>query len=195
MKKIAFVSMFLLAMSFAAGAQAYTITNYTSYSAFLAAISPTSPLVENFQDAILEPGFSINEIGGSGVIHDGVYENVVYVGEPRYQVFNYAPGMFAFGGWFDLQPGGPGSGINMYINDDNTFVISIPSTAEGQFYGFVADGTFTGVRLEDALGVGGFQETYYAIDVAMAPVPIPGAAWLLGSGLLGLVAIRRRFKK
>jgi hypothetical protein len=27
------------------------------------------------------------------------------------------------------------------------------------------------------------------------PVPIPAAAWLLGSGLLGLVAIRRRMKK
>ena len=26
-------------------------------------------------------------------------------------------------------------------------------------------------------------------------VPIPAAAWLLGSGLLGLVAIRRRMKK
>ena len=26
-------------------------------------------------------------------------------------------------------------------------------------------------------------------------VPIPGAAWLLGSGLVGLVGIRRRFKK
>lgn len=28
-----------------------------------------------------------------------------------------------------------------------------------------------------------------------APVPIPAAAGLLGSGLIGLVAIRRRFKK
>jgi len=27
------------------------------------------------------------------------------------------------------------------------------------------------------------------------PVPIPGAVWLLGSGLVGLVGIRRRFKK
>ena len=27
------------------------------------------------------------------------------------------------------------------------------------------------------------------------PVPIPAAVWLLGSGLLGLVGIRRRFKK
>jgi hypothetical protein len=32
-------------------------------------------------------------------------------------------------------------------------------------------------------------------DVNGTPVPIPGAVWLLGSGLLGLVAIRRRFKK
>jgi|MudIll2142460700_1097286.scaffolds.fasta_scaffold498592_1 hypothetical protein len=31
--------------------------------------------------------------------------------------------------------------------------------------------------------------------VNLAPIPIPAAAWLLGSGLLGLVAIRRRVKK
>ena len=32
-------------------------------------------------------------------------------------------------------------------------------------------------------------------NLRVDPVPIPAAAWLLGSGLLGLVAIRRRFKK
>ena len=191
MKKIAFVSMFLLVMSFAAGAQAYTFTTYSSYSNWLAAIFPISPVVENFQDAVLEPGFSITEIGGAGSIHDGVYENVADI-TTRYQVYNYAPGMFAFGGWFDLQPEGPGSGLNMYINDDNTLVTSIPNTAEGEFYGFKADGTFMGVRLEGIPGDG--QETYYAVDVALAPVPIPGAVWLLGSGLLGLVAVRRRMK-
>jgi hypothetical protein len=31
--------------------------------------------------------------------------------------------------------------------------------------------------------------------VTTAPVPIPGAVWLLGSGLLGLVTFRRRFRK
>lgn len=30
------------------------------------------------------------------------------------------------------------------------------------------------------------------LDVGTNPVPVPGAVWLLGSGLLGLVAIRRR---
>ncbi|NPV04894.1 MAG: VPLPA-CTERM sorting domain-containing protein [Syntrophaceae bacterium] len=37
---------------------------------------------------------------------------------------------------------------------------------------------------------GAFSESTFA-----APVPIPPAAWLLGSGLIGLVAIRRRIKK
>ena len=32
-------------------------------------------------------------------------------------------------------------------------------------------------------------------DVSMNAVPIPGAVWLLGSGLVGLVAIRRRMRK
>lgn len=31
--------------------------------------------------------------------------------------------------------------------------------------------------------------------VSGSAVPIPAAAWLLGSGLIGLVALRRRFKK
>ncbi len=39
----------------------------------------------------------------------------------------------------------------------------------------------------DALN-GAFSDSTFA-----APVPIPAAAWLLGSGLIGLVAIRRRF--
>jgi hypothetical protein len=32
-------------------------------------------------------------------------------------------------------------------------------------------------------------------NINASPVPIPAAAWLLGSGLIGLVGLRRRFKK
>lgn len=34
-----------------------------------------------------------------------------------------------------------------------------------------------------------------SLKVTSTPVPIPCAAWLLGSGLIGLVGLRRRFKK
>jgi len=33
------------------------------------------------------------------------------------------------------------------------------------------------------------------LRIEYTAVPIPAAAWLLGSGLIGLVAIRRKFKK
>ena len=31
--------------------------------------------------------------------------------------------------------------------------------------------------------------------VTSAPVPLPGALWLLSSGLIGIVGVKRRFKK
>lgn len=40
---------------------------------------------------------------------------------------------------------------------------------------------------------GGTRHPYLYIEYQ--PIPIPAAAWLLGSGLIGLVAVRRRFTK
>jgi len=193
MKKIASIFMFLLVMSFASGAKAYTVTAYTDYVSWLNAINLSQLVVENYQDATFETGFSITETNGAGIVHYGVYENIVDQDVPRFQVFNYAPGMTAFGGFYDLaNPGGAGTGIDMYINDNNQFVLSIPNSATGQFYGFVADGNFTGVKLQDAGGQG-LQETYYVIDNQLASaVPIPPAIFLLGSGLLGLGFVKRR---
>jgi hypothetical protein len=36
---------------------------------------------------------------------------------------------------------------------------------------------------------------YLSVTTAAAPVPIPAAVWLFGSGLVGLIGLRRRLKK
>jgi len=57
-------------------------------------------------------------------------------------------------------------------------------------------GTVTLALVDTATGENG--NDFVLDDITFArvnPVPIPGAVWLLGSGLLGLVAIKRKFRK
>ncbi|HAY22478.1 MAG TPA: hypothetical protein DCY27_10005 [Desulfobacterales bacterium] len=199
MKKVAVLSMFLIVLGFAAMAQAATVTVYTDYTAWQAAIEVSSPppfVTENFEDPTLLPGFSITEVNGAGTINAGVYTNIVdddALGGPRYQIFNYAPGMDAWGGFISLTPGGPGSSIDVYINDFTQFVMNIPNTAIGEFFGFTSDMTFTGVLFKE--GPGSAQETYFSVDMSISPIPIPPTALLMGGGLLGLVGLGWRRRK
>ena len=45
------------------------------------------------------------------------------------------------------------------------------------------------------LATAGANFDYFDMDFKTTPVPIPAAIWLLGSSLVGLAGIRRKFKK
>jgi len=197
-KLLLFLGVLILLLSGTSVGHAYSVTTYTgpgSFVNFLAAISPNSPVIENFEDTTLISGLSITEVGGAGAIHDGVYENIDNSAVPRYQIFNYNS-MTAFGAWLDLVgPGGPGSSIDMYINDGLQFVMNVPNTAAGEFYGFITDLPFTGVRFSEGNDPYGFQETYFAVDLGLVigpAVPIPPTAYLTIAGLIPFIRLRRK---
>jgi hypothetical protein len=49
------------------------------------------------------------------------------------------------------------------------------------------------IRLSDATGGGTADlDAIAALSTTNSPVPIPGAVWLLSSGLVGLIGIRRK---
>jgi hypothetical protein len=69
--------------------------------------------------------------------------------------------------------------------------LSIPNLEPG-FFGFVADEMFSSAQL--ILTSGGSDG--FAIDNAVySPIPIPGTILLLGSGLVFLAGLRRKFRK
>lgn len=50
---------------------------------------------------------------------------------------------------------------------------------------------------DDAVFSAGGDGSSFSVfsDVSVSPTPIPGAIWLLGSGMLGLAGVRRRFSR
>ena len=91
-----------------------------------------------------------------------------------------------------------------------THVANMPVISGSPIYLLVKDGnhdpiwyifnlTVLGWDGEDSIEMSGFWPNGGAIShvslYGPSPVPIPAAVWLLGSGLLGLVGIRRRLRK
>jgi hypothetical protein len=76
------------------------------------------------------------------------------------------------------------------LGESTTYTLSLTTNRmpmDGNFYAM--DGT--GTNAKNTL----IDEFNYYIAVPDTFVPIPSALWLLGSGVLGLVFVRRKFKK
>jgi hypothetical protein len=172
-----------------AGAATVVHTDKTAWEAALG--GPF--LTEDFDDDLLNPGVSFVS-SESGNINPalGIYQDVLASAsqnEPM-TVWSFTPAISAYGGSWTLGGrGGSDNSLLVYL-DGTTFVGSIPNSFNGGFWGFVSDTPFASVKLIG--GSGANQQNYQLDDMVSAPVPVPAAAWLLGSGLALLGWARRR---
>ncbi|WP_256731236.1 PEPxxWA-CTERM sorting domain-containing protein [Sphingomonas sp. dw_22] len=175
----------------AAPAQAQ-ITYYTNYAAFLGALGGTA-VIEDFEDTTLVPGLAYASSAGN--ISGGLFNDQL-IPSSQTTTFVFGGAVNAFGGFFDLSPGGPGLGIQLTNAPGSTLALEVPNTYSGQFWGFISNNSFQALLLT-AGTQGGVAETYTLNNLTFGTgtpgVPEP-AAWGMmigGFGLAGM-ALRRR---
>ena len=83
------------------------------------------------------------------------------------------------------------SGGSITLSGDNSFVLGMTWDGGMTYY---TDSNFTLVSAPDDYRIvfTDGQTTGRTLAIDVAPIPVPAAVWLFGSGLLGLVGVARR---
>ncbi len=144
--------------------------------------------------------------GGAGWSFSGVLQSVVPAANPwEYQsTYQITLAVTVPGPWGEAVQISGGSGLNLSRRDSSgslawefTFT---GADAENPSIPVIFSANFDGITPtpSDVFYYNNNQTIHYGSPLSkleMTVVPIPATAWLLGTGLIGLVVIRRRMKK
>ena len=190
---------FMLASAGAANAAITVFTNFGDWFTAVSAIS--GPITtETFQGNVITSSLSFSTTGAAhGTLGTNRFNDVVNR-TTRSTTFSFGGNQNAFGGFFDLRPGGPGQGLQLSLlgGQSGTGLDVSPEIARtfsGGFFGLLSTDNFSNVRITGGTQNGG-QETYNLDNVsfAAAGIPEPGTWLMMIVGFAGLAyaAGRRR---
>lgn len=147
--------------------------------------------IPGFSDGISTNGGSLalfddSDFGGTALVIGAAGGHVVFTdnlnGTWKAEVFdvgNASGGSITLSGNTNFVLGMAWDGV--YYGDSNSMLVSSPDTYAIIFDGITTDDTGREVNISGN-----------TLAVDLAPIPVPAAAWLFGTGLLGLVAVARR---
>jgi hypothetical protein len=164
-------------------------TVYTSRAAFEAALGTfyLDPFTGN---AISNSGASVASSTGS--FGSERWNDRLVQGETS-TTWSFAGGISAFGGDWDLSPGGEGQGLEFLVNwsagGSSLVGNEVPRACAGCFWGFTATASMASIAVRGGTQSGS-AETYNFDNMTVAPEP--GTYTLLAAGLVGIFAVARR---
>ncbi len=141
--------------------------------------------IEDFNDATLVPGLTITT--DAGTLANSQFEDRVTRSGGEMTLFTFASPIKAFGGFFNLTPGGVAQLLRFSI--DGVDVGTQTASVSGfQFFGFSSTTAFSSVKIVAGTGSGN-AETYHLDNLRFAAAAVPEpATWammILGFGLIG----------
>lgn len=166
---------------------------YTDRAAFDLATGGTLSFEDFSSGATTTADFSVSGTGvrvlGNGQLRG---RPTIFGGNMTY-TFN-SP-ISAFGGDFDLSPGGNGIGLRFTLGTGEVVSQELSAPYDG-FWGFVADTTFTTVTVSGGSGFG-FAETHnfdnfsFGIAAPVSAVPVPAGLPMLLAALAAAFGLQR----
>lgn len=172
-----------------------TVTIYNDGVAFAAAVSGN--VTEDFEDGVLVSGLSF--VSSVGNVANGLFNDRPIKGLQE-TTFFFAGGTDAFGGIFNLEPGGRGQGLEFTLNltGGGTEVAGRLRNEAPGFFGFTSTNRFDSVTWRGFDDINGSAETFNLDNAQFgnlsAAVPEP-ASWglmMIGFGIVGAGMRSRR---